>query len=116
MRAAVLHAPNQKLTIEEVALGLRPFNGVLGPVVEELYFRGYLLPRLERFGRWAPLLNVVLFSLYHFWTPWQFFSRIVVLVPMVYAVWWKRNIYLGIITHSVLNIIGLLFTLALLLS
>jgi hypothetical protein len=39
----------------------------------------------------------------------------VVLVPMVYAVWWKRNIALGIITHCLLNIIGLLFTFALLL-
>jgi uncharacterized protein len=39
-------------------------NGVLGPVVEELYFRGYLLPRMEWMGRWAPLVNVSLFSLY----------------------------------------------------
>ena len=38
-------------------------NGVAGPIVEELYFRGWLLPRIHRFGRWAPLLNVVLFSL-----------------------------------------------------
>ena len=28
-------------------------NGVAGPVVEELYFRGYLLPRFSRLGRWA---------------------------------------------------------------
>ena len=105
---------SRSVLITTMSIGL-VFNGVLGPVVEELYFRGYLLPRLARFGRWAPLLNVVLFSLYHFWTPWQFFSRIVVLVPMVYAVWWKRNIALGIITHCLLNIIGLLFTFALLL-
>jgi membrane protease YdiL (CAAX protease family) len=26
-------------------------NGLVGPVVEELYFRGYLMPRLSRFGR-----------------------------------------------------------------
>lgn len=81
-------------------------NGLVGPIVEELYFRGHLLPRLSRFGRWAPLLNVTLFSLYHFWTPWQFFSRVVLLVPMVYVVWWKRNIYLGMIAHCLLNLIG----------
>jgi membrane protease YdiL (CAAX protease family) len=44
-------------------------NGVAMPFVEELYFRGYLLPRLERFGKWAPVINLSLFSLYHFWTP-----------------------------------------------
>jgi hypothetical protein len=35
-------------------------NGVIGPVVEELYFRGFLLPRMEGLGRWAPLVNVTL--------------------------------------------------------
>ena len=81
-------------------------NVFVGPIVEELYFRGHLLPRLSRFGRWAPLLNVLLFSLYHLWTPWQFLSRVVLLVPMVYVVWWKRNIYLGMIAHCLLNLIG----------
>jgi membrane protease YdiL (CAAX protease family) len=44
-------------------------NGFIGPIVEELYFRGYLLPRMEWMGRLAPLVNVSLFSLYHFWSP-----------------------------------------------
>jgi membrane protease YdiL (CAAX protease family) len=81
-------------------------NGIVGPAVEELYFRGYLLPRMSRLGRWAPLINVVLFSLYHFWTPWNFLSRVLLLAPMVYLVWWKRNIYIGMIAHCLLNLIG----------
>jgi membrane protease YdiL (CAAX protease family) len=91
-------------------------NGIVGPIVEELYFRGHLLPRLSRFGRWAPLLNVILFSLYHLWTPWMFFSRVVLLVPMVYLVWWRRNIYIGIIAHCLLNLIGTLVLFAQLLG
>lgn len=85
-------------------------NGVTLPLVEELYFRGYLLPRLERFGKWAPLINLSLFSLYHFWTPWQFFSRIVLLFPWIYVVWRKRNIYLIIIAHCTANTLGWLLT------
>jgi uncharacterized protein len=81
-------------------------NGLVGPIVEELYFRGHLLPRLSRFGYWAPLLNVALFSLYHWWTPWMFFSRLILLIPMVYLVWWRRNIYIGMIAHCLLNLIG----------
>jgi len=81
-------------------------NGLVGPIVEELYFRGHLLPRLSRFGYWAPLLNVALFSLYHWWTPWMFFSRLILLIPMVYLVWWRRNIYMGMIAHCLLNLIG----------
>ena len=33
-------------------------NGFFGPFVEELYFRGYLLPRIPSSKRWAPLINV----------------------------------------------------------
>jgi uncharacterized protein len=83
------------------------FNGILGPIVEELYFRGYLLPRMQRIGGWAPLLNIFLFSLYHFFSPWQNLTRILALLPLIYAVWWKRNIYISIITHCALNTIGM---------
>jgi membrane protease YdiL (CAAX protease family) len=81
-------------------------NGFAGPIVEELYFRGWLLPRMDRFGRWAPLINATLFSLYHFWAPWQFLSRIAAVTPFAYAVWWRRNLYLGMAVHILLNTIG----------
>ena len=91
-------------------------NGLLGPIVEELYFRGYLLPRMERMGRWAPLVNVTLFSLYHFWSPWQVMARIVGLGPTVYAVRWKRNVYLGMVVHCALNTLSVLIVVGLVLS
>jgi len=86
-------------------------NGVIGPVIEELYFRGYLLPRMSWAGGWAPLLNSVLFAVYHFFTPWQTPARIIALTPVYYAVWWRRNIYIGIAVHGLLNLaasVGLL--------
>lgn len=79
-------------------------NGVAGPVVEEMYFRGYLLPRISRLGGWAPLINTVLFSLYHFFTPWQNVGRIIGLLPMVYATWWKRSIYVSMAVHVLGNV------------
>lgn len=83
-------------------------NVLAGPIVEELYFRGYLLPRMAQFGRWAPLVNTILFSLYHFWSPWQFLTRIAGVTPFAYAVWRKRNVYLGAVVHVLLNAIGTL--------
>jgi len=83
-------------------------NGIVGPVVEELYFRGYLLPRMAYLGRWAPLVNVTLFSLYHFWSPWQIVARILGFGPTVYAVRWKQNVYLGMVVHCSLNSIAVL--------
>ncbi|MHC4088526.1 MAG: lysostaphin resistance A-like protein [Planctomycetota bacterium] len=84
------------------------FNGIAGPVVEELYFRGYLLPRISRLKGWAPLLNVCLFSFYHFFTPWRNLERILALLPGTYIIQWKKNIYLGMIPHCLLNTTGML--------
>ena len=83
-----------------------------GPVVEELYFRGHLLPRIDRFGRGAPVLNAVLFSVYHLWTPWQNIGRILGLVPWIYTVWRKRSVALSMAVHISVNCIFLLLVLA----
>jgi len=92
-------------------------NGVAGPIVEELYFRGYLLPRLSRFGAFgSAALDTVLFSLYHFFTPWGNVTRIAALLPLVYTVARKRNLYLSLWTHLALNTIGMLLSAALLLG
>jgi membrane protease YdiL (CAAX protease family) len=86
------------------------------PSVEELYFRGYLLPRMARWRKWAPLISVVLFSLYHFWLPWENPTRIIALLPLVYLVQLKRNIYVGIAVHCLLNTVGSLGLLVLVLA
>ena len=88
-------------------------NALVGPIVEEVYFRGYLLPRISRFGAWAPLVNTVLFSVYHFFTPWQNVGRIVGLLPMVYAAWWKKSIYVSMGAHVVGNVSVMLLMLPL---
>jgi hypothetical protein len=82
--------------------------------VEEMYFRGYLLPRLSRFGAGAPLVNMVLFSIYHFFTPWQNVGRILGLLPMVYAAWWKRSIYASMGAHVLGNVSVILMLLVVL--
>ncbi|HDZ12889.1 MAG TPA: CPBP family intramembrane metalloprotease, partial [Bacteroidetes bacterium] len=52
---------------------------------------------------WTPLIHSALFSLYHIWTPWMFVARTLGVLPLVYIVKRKRNIYLGIIVHCLLN-------------
>ncbi len=88
-------------------------NGIAGPVVEELYFRGYLLPRIPASKGWAPVINVLLFSLYHFFSPWQNLTRILAFLPFGYAVASKRNIYLTMWAHCLLNTAGMVIMFAL---
>ena len=81
------------------------FITVLGPLVEELYFRGYLLPRIK--GRFAFLLHSFLFAAYHTFTPWMILTRTLGFLPLIFAVK-KKNIYVGMISHILMNTIDLI--------
>ena len=83
-------------------------TGIIAPVVEELYFRGYLLPRIERLGWRAAALNAGLFSLYHLWTPLLVPGRFLAWLPIVWVVRRQRSIYLGIVVHLALNLLGVI--------
>jgi membrane protease YdiL (CAAX protease family) len=103
--ASQLNQYPHSVLLATAILGLA-LNGIAGPVVEELYFRGHLLPRLSRLKGWAPVCNILLFSFYHFFTPWENLIRIFAITPMIYTVWWKKNIYIGIFVHCTGNLIG----------
>jgi CAAX protease family protein len=93
--------------------GLRiVLDGFVFPIIEELYFRGYLLPRMERFGQMAPVLNHVLFTAYHLWQPHNWPTILFGIYPMVWVAWWKRNYRFAVWIHLVLNVIGSVVTYA----
>jgi hypothetical protein len=91
-------------------------NGIAAPIIEELYFRGYLMPRLSRFGKWTPVIETALFTFYHFWQPYYWATQFLFFLPVVYAVWWKKNVKLGICVHLALNLLGGLLTAGLVLG
>jgi hypothetical protein len=90
-----------------LAFGLALFSsGIIAPIIEELYFRGFLLPRIDRLGAWAVLLNVSLFALHHLWTPLLNPGRILAWLPIIFVVWRKQNIYIGLYVHLITNLAG----------
>ncbi len=76
--------------------------------LEELYFRGYLLPRISRFGVWAPVLSTALFTVYHFDMLQNAVAIFVGFLPIALLTWRKQNVYLAVIAHAVLNLIAYL--------
>ncbi|HSK91813.1 MAG TPA: CPBP family intramembrane glutamic endopeptidase [Euzebyales bacterium] len=86
-------------------------NGVLGPITEELYFRGHLLPRLAPYGRWAPVINTVLFGIYHFFMPWRYPAIILGFLPITWMAWRERSVYVSIAAHVTINMITVLLIL-----
>ena len=89
-------------------LGIFIVGGIIAPYVEELYFRGFLLPRMAWMKKWAAIIEALLFALYHFWLPWQLVTRFLAVLPLVYIVNWKKNLRIGIATHWLLNTVGCL--------
>jgi membrane protease YdiL (CAAX protease family) len=86
------------------------FIAILVPLVEELYFRGYLLPRMK--GKFAPLFHTFLFAVQHVLEPWMIITRTLGVLPLVFGVK-KKNIYIGMIVHILGNslalVIGIVF-------
>ena len=89
------------------------FNTVLG---EELLFRGYLLPRMNRaFGHRDWLVNGVLFGAYHLHTPWVAFASMLDAFFLAWPTKRYRSAWIGIAVHSAQTVVILLAGLALVL-
>lgn len=81
-------------------------NIFIGPIVEELFFRGYLTSKLGRYGKWSPVIITVLFSLYHLWNPLQNLFRIFIFLPAAYIAWKEKNIYISMLFHCLCNLVS----------
>jgi membrane protease YdiL (CAAX protease family) len=81
-------------------------DGLLHPVVEEIYFRGYLMPRLGWMGAWSPAVCAVFFALFHTWQPQNIPGIALTVLPWMYFVWWTRSLKLSILIHCMGNSLG----------
>ena len=80
------------------------FNVFIAPITEELFFRGYLTSHYEKQSSFLPILIAVLFSLYHFWLPFNNVFRILAFAPVAYVAYKKKNLYISICFHCLCNL------------
>jgi hypothetical protein len=83
-------------------------SGLVAPIIEEVYFRGFLLPKMESLGVVAPMVNAFLFAIYHFYFPWNVPAILIGFTPIAYAVWATENLSIGMFTHILFNLLGVL--------
>ena len=95
-----------------VIAGLLFLALVLAPVVEELFFRGILLPVFRRrLGIWpAIIISSLIFALIHFHIP-SFAGLFIVSVACCLAAIWGRSVAPAIWLHAVFNAINTLLVL-----
>jgi len=85
-------------------------DGLVNPFVEELYWRGFLLKSISRYGLAAPVLNGLLFGVQHFWQPFNYVLIVPYSILLSYLVWSKNDLRLSIFIHCSINCIGALIT------
>ncbi len=97
-----------------VLAALLVLNTVLG---EELLFRGYLLPRMNRvFGRRDWVANALLFGAYHLHMPWAIPASVVDGCIFAYPSKRSRSALVGIVVHSAQSVVFLVLALHVVLS
>jgi len=75
---------------------------------EELWFRGYILPRQEKtFGKYAWIANGLMFTLNHIWQPWNLLLILPGALAGAFAVQRRKNTSIQIISHGLANAIAL---------
>ena len=84
------------------------FNVLLAPITEELFFRGYLTSHYEKQSIFTPIFISILFSLYHFWLPFNNVFRILTFTPIIYIGYKKKNFVVCIFFHCLCNLFSVI--------
>jgi CAAX protease family protein len=87
-------------------------DGIINPLVEERYFRGFLLPQLSRLRLGAPVVSTMLFAIAHFWQPYNYLSIFIYVLPLTLFTWWRKNYYAQAFVHCFANSFGAALALA----
>jgi membrane protease YdiL (CAAX protease family) len=98
------------ISTQTLFLGLF-LSGFVGSIIQELYFRGYLLPRMSVPGIWGSVLHAALFSIFHFYCFWRAIEFFVIFLPLVLYVKRKGNLLTVIIIHIMFNSLGIIIAL-----
>ena len=78
-------------------------------VGEELWWRGYILPRQElAFNKWTWLIHGTLWGLFHIFWKWNLLVLIPSCLALSYVIYKRKNTWIGIIAHMAFNSVPLI--------
>ena len=93
-------------TVRAVTVALWVVGLVLvGPAVEEIYFRGWLLPRLSGPPALRVTIHAGLFAVYHLWQPYAAITIFVFALPLAVLAETRRNPTLSLLVHCSVNLV-----------
>ncbi|KAA3638085.1 MAG: CPBP family intramembrane metalloprotease [Bacteroidetes bacterium] len=98
-----LLSPNYPLKGNYVLLIIMSIALLLNILAEEIYFRSWLLPKMQNLGKWSWVVNGLLFALYHTFQLWLFPMLIILSLATALTVYLSKSILPAFVTHIVAN-------------
>lgn len=81
-------------------------NVIIFPVIEEFFFRGVLTNKLKEYGYLAPIFVTIVFSIYHFWLPFDNLFRIAAFILPSILTYKYKDIRISIGFHCACNLLS----------
>ena len=75
----------------------------LASMMQTLYFRGFLLSRLERFGWLAPVIITFLFVVFHLGSPWFWPQFLLLTLSWAFIAYFTKNVWIIVVSHVAMN-------------
>ncbi len=79
---------------------------LLNILAEEIYFRGWLLPKMQSLGKWSWVINGFLFAIYHTYQLWLFPVIFVVSLATTLTVYLSKSILPAFVIHIIANFLA----------
>lgn len=93
-----------------MSIGLLAISLIFNIVGEEVWWRGYILPRQElRHGKFAWLIHGTMWALFHIYRPWEIPAKLFVAQVIPFIVQRRKNTSISLIMHMLMNIFNILF-------
>lgn len=96
-------SPNYSLKGNYVVLIIMSIALLLNILAEEIYFRGWLLPKMLNLGKWSWIVNGTLFALYHTFQLWLLPMIFVISLATTLTVYLSKSILPAFVVHIVAN-------------
>lgn len=96
-------SPNYPLEGNYVVLIIMSIALLLNILAEEIYFRAWLLPKMQKLGKWSWVVNGTLFAFYHTFQLWLFPPIFVVSLATTLTVYLSKSILPAFFVHFIAN-------------
>lgn len=96
-------SPNYPLKENYIVVIVMAITLLINILAEEVYFRAWLLPKMQLFGKWSWVLNGLLFAIYHTFQLWLFPMLIIASLATTLTVYISKSILPAFLTHFLAN-------------